>query len=96
MGLLQSPHLDVRMAAGEMIALLMEVGRGHDEEFLDDCLDDLVEKTKMLATDSQKFRAKKDRKQQRATFRDVLHYVSLFIFNQFLKENFIIPKNLSA
>ena len=76
MGLLQSPHLEVRMAAGEMIALLMEVGRGHDDEFLDDCLDELVEKTKMLATDSQKFRAKKDRKQQRATFRDVLHYVS--------------------
>lgn len=75
MGLLQSPHLDVRMTAGESIALLLESGRGHDEEFLDEYLSELTEMTKLLATDSQKFRAKRDRKQQRATFRDVLHYV---------------------
>lgn len=75
MGLLQSQHLDVRMTAGEAIALLLESGRGHDEEFLEEHISDLVESTKLLATDSQKFRAKRDRKQQRATFRDVLHYV---------------------
>lgn len=75
MGLLQSPHLDVRMTAGEAIALLLECGRGHDEEFLDEYIPELIEITKLLATDSQKFRAKRDRKQQRATFRDVLHYV---------------------
>jgi hypothetical protein len=75
MGLLQSQHLDVRMSSGEAIALLLERGRGHDEEFLEEYIDDLVETTKLLATDSQKFRAKRDRKQQRATFRDVLHYV---------------------
>lgn len=74
-GLLQSPHLDVRMTAGEAIALLLECGRGHDEEFLEENIPDLIEMTKQLATDSQKFRAKRDRKQQRATFRDVLHYV---------------------
>lgn len=68
-------HLDVRMAAGESIALLLECGRAHDEEFLDEYLTELTEMTKQLATDSQKFRAKRDRKQQRATFRDVLHYV---------------------
>jgi hypothetical protein len=75
MGLLQSPHLDVRMSSGEAIALLLERGRSHDEEFLEEYIVDLVETTKLLATDSQKFRAKRDRKQQRATFRDVLHYV---------------------
>ena len=75
MGLLQSPHLDVRMMAGETIALLMESGRDHDEEFLEEYISELVETTKLLATDSQKFRAKRDRKQQRATFRDVLHYI---------------------
>jgi Interferon-related developmental regulator (IFRD)/Interferon-related protein conserved region len=75
MGLLQSPHLDVRTTAGEAIALLLECGRYHDEEFLEEYLPDLIEATKQLATDSQKFRAKRDRKQQRATFRDVLHYV---------------------
>jgi hypothetical protein len=75
MGLLQSQHLEVRMSSGEAIALLLERGRRHDEEFLEEYIDDLVETTKLLATDSQKFRAKRDRKQQRATFRDVLHYV---------------------
>lgn len=75
LGLLQSQHLDVRMTAGEAISVLLESGRGHDEEFLEEFIPELVETTKLLATDSQKFRAKRDRKQQRATFRDVLHYV---------------------
>lgn len=75
LGLLQSQHLDVRMTAGEAIALLLESGRGHDEDFLDEYISELIEATKLLATDSQKFRAKRDRKQQRATFRDVLHYI---------------------
>lgn len=75
MGLLRSPHLDVRMASGETIALILELGREHDEDFLEDYLPDLVDATKQLATDSQKFRAKRDRRTQRATFRDVLRYV---------------------
>lgn len=74
-GLLQSQHLDVRTTAGEAIALLLECGRIHDSEFLEEHIDDLIEITKQLSTDSQKFRAKRDRKQQRATFRDVLHYI---------------------
>jgi hypothetical protein len=80
MGLLKSQHLDVRTTAGEAIALLLECGRIHDEDFLEEYIDDLVEITKLLATDSQKFRAKRDRKQQRATFRDVLHYIEEEIF----------------
>ncbi|KAG5673882.1 hypothetical protein PVAND_003889 [Polypedilum vanderplanki] len=75
MGLLQSQHLEVRTTAGEAIALLLECGRIHDDEFLDNYIEDLTEITQQLATDSQKFRAKRDRKQQRATFRDVLHYI---------------------
>lgn len=75
LSLLQSPHLDVRMSAGEALALLLESGRGHDEEFLDEYIPEMVESTKLLATDSQKFRAKRDRKQQRSTFRDVLLYI---------------------
>lgn len=35
----------------------------------------MIDVTRLLATDSQKFRAKRDRKTQRATFRDVLRYV---------------------
>ena len=75
MGMLKSPHLDVRMTAGETIALVLECGRNHDEDFLEEHLEELIETTKQLATDSQKFRAKRDRKQQRAGFRDVLHYL---------------------
>ncbi|XP_058128195.1 interferon-related developmental regulator 2 [Anopheles ziemanni] len=74
-GMLQSPHLDVRMVAGEIIALLFELGRHHDDEFLDDQLTDVIEATQKLATDAHKYRAKRDRKVQRATFRDVLHYL---------------------
>lgn len=77
MGLLQSPHLDVRMAAGETLALIIECGRSHDEEFLDEYLNDLIDAVKQLATDSHKYRAKRDRKAQRATFRDLLRYLEV-------------------
>lgn len=75
MGMLKSPHLDVRMTAGETIALVFECGRSHDEDFLDEFITDVVDATKLLATDSHKYRAKRDRKTQRATFRDVLRYL---------------------
>lgn len=75
MGLLQSAHLEVRMIAGEIFALLFESGRAQDEDFLEELLPNLIDITKKLATDSHKYRAKRDRKTQRATFRDVLHYI---------------------
>lgn len=75
MGLLSSAHLDVRMTAGEIFALLFEKGRAHDDEYLDEYLPNIIDITKKLATDSHKFRAKRDRKTQRATFRDILHYI---------------------
>ncbi|XP_035891788.1 interferon-related developmental regulator 2 [Anopheles stephensi] len=74
-GMLQSPILDVRMVAGETLALMFELGRQHDDEFLEDELPDLIEAAQKLATDAHKYRAKRDRKVQRATFRDVLHYL---------------------
>jgi hypothetical protein len=75
MGMLKSPHLDVRIVAGETIALVLECGRSQDEEYLDEHIRDLVESAKSLATDSHKYRAKRDRKTQRATFRDVVRYL---------------------
>ncbi|XP_030240336.1 interferon-related developmental regulator 2 [Drosophila navojoa] len=75
LGLLQSPHLDVRMAAGETIALILESGRAHDENFLEEEIGEMCDAVKQLATDSHKYRAKRDRKAQRATFRDVLRYL---------------------
>ncbi|KAL7741861.1 hypothetical protein ACLKA6_012078 [Drosophila palustris] len=79
LGLLESPHLDVRMAAGETIALILESGRGHDENFLEEHITELCDAVKQLATDSAKYRAKRDRKTQRATFRDVLRYLEVRI-----------------
>lgn len=82
MGLLQSPHVEVRMACGEIIAVMLECGRMFDEDFMDMYLSDLIELTTDLAKDSQKFRAKKERKAQRASFRDVLRYLEVsLIFN---------------
>lgn len=74
-GLLDSPHLDVRMAAGEVIALMLERGRQYDYEW--EASDELIEKLRQLATDSHKYRAKKDRKTQRSSFRDILKYVEV-------------------
>ncbi|XP_031639705.1 interferon-related developmental regulator 1 [Contarinia nasturtii] len=74
-GLLQSPHVDVRMTCGEIIAIILECGRVYDEEFMCAYVPDLIELTSELAKDSQKFRAKKERKAQRASFRDVLRYL---------------------
>lgn len=73
--LLQSAHLDVRMAAGEALALIFEVGRAENEAFEEDFADEVTETLKQLATDYHKYRSKKDRKQQRATFRDILQFI---------------------
>ncbi|KAG8227543.1 hypothetical protein J437_LFUL008415 [Ladona fulva] len=78
--LLSSSYLDVRIAAGEAIAVATELGRAYDADFTigpKDCDDDenLLATLHELATDSHKYRAKKDRKQQRSSFRDILHFV---------------------
>lgn len=73
--LLESAHLEIRMAAGEALALIFEVGRAENDEFEEDFAEDVSETLKQLATDSHKYRAKKDRKQQRATFRDILQFI---------------------
>lgn len=76
--LLESPHLDVRMSAGEALALIFELGRMESDDFAEDFAMDLTDTLKQLATDSHKYRAKKDRKQQRATFRDILQFIEVF------------------
>lgn len=78
-GLLQSTHVEVRMACGEIIAVMLECGRMFDEDFMDMYLSDLIELTTDLAKDSHKFRAKKERKAQRASFRDVLRYLEVIL-----------------
>ncbi|XP_076340105.1 interferon-related developmental regulator 1-like [Tachypleus tridentatus] len=73
--LLESPNLELRIAAGEAIAILYEVIREESVDFEIDNIENLCETLRQLATDSHKFRAKKDRRQQRSSFRDVLRAV---------------------
>jgi len=74
-GLLRSSDVDLRITGGEAIALILEFAYQYDEEFLPDGLDSLIESLKQLATDSTKSRSKKDRKEQRSSFRDILRTV---------------------
>lgn len=69
------------MAAGECICLAYEIGREHDVNFEADYLDDLCETLKELSKDSHKFRAKKDRKTQRASFREILSFIQVSNFS---------------
>ncbi|XP_050533857.1 interferon-related developmental regulator 2 [Daktulosphaira vitifoliae] len=73
--LLDSAYLEVRMATGELLTVLLEMVRECEDmdEYEPD--EELISKLRELATDSQKYRAKKDRKTQRSNFRQILHYV---------------------
>ncbi|KAI4503837.1 hypothetical protein M0802_001240 [Mischocyttarus mexicanus] len=73
--LLTSPHLDVRLSAGEALAVIFELGREFSYDYEEKWANSLIDELKELATDSNKYRAKKDRKQQRANFRDILRYI---------------------
>nr|CAB3255266.1 interferon-related developmental regulator 2 [Phallusia mammillata] len=76
--LLTSNNVMLRITAGETIALFYEIYRTEDSERLVRRLlnvRDLTEDLHLLATDSSKHRAKKDRRQQRSSFRDILRAV---------------------
>jgi hypothetical protein len=70
-----SADVDLRITAGETMVLLLESAYEYDEEFEPDSFDELVSNLKQLATDSSKSKSKKDRKEQRSSFRDVLRGV---------------------
>ncbi|CAG0885768.1 unnamed protein product [Darwinula stevensoni] len=73
--LLACPELEVRVTCGETLALCYEILRENDEEFELECHSALCSTLKELATDSSKFRAKKERKQQRSSFREILRTI---------------------
>ncbi|XP_059166701.1 LOW QUALITY PROTEIN: interferon-related developmental regulator 2-like [Physella acuta] len=73
--LLKNSDVDLRITAGEAIALLYELARDSEEDFEHEDEESLCELLKQLATDSVKHRAKKDRRHQRSCFRDVQRYV---------------------
>jgi len=74
-GLLLSNDVDLRITAGEAIALILEFAYDYDEEFELEDFESLTASLKELATDSNKSRSKKDRKEQRSSFRDILRGV---------------------
>nr|XP_020644794.1 interferon-related developmental regulator 2 isoform X1 [Pogona vitticeps]XP_020644801.1 interferon-related developmental regulator 2 isoform X2 [Pogona vitticeps] len=73
--MLLSDNVNLRIIAGETIALLFELARDIEEDFFYEDTDLLCTKLKALATDSNKYRAKTDRRKQRSIFRDVLHFI---------------------
>lgn len=73
--LLESEDVNMRIAAGETIALLFELARDINPDFDCDESELLCEKLGALATECNKYRAKTDKKKQRSVFRDVLKAV---------------------
>lgn len=73
--LLNSTDQELRLSAGEAISLLHEISRESDADFEMRSIDELATKLKELATYSQKFRSKKDRKVERSNFRDILRTI---------------------
>ncbi|XP_062852232.1 interferon-related developmental regulator 1 [Trichomycterus rosablanca] len=73
--LLESEDVNMRIAAGETIALLFELARDVDPEFDWDDWELLCDKLSALATDCNKHRAKTEKRKQRSVFRDVLKAV---------------------
>ena len=72
----------------------------HDEEYEPDGLENLVDSLRQLSTDSQKYRSKKDRKEQRSSFREVLKTVEdgespseqvTTLFVDFIAVNVLVP-----
>ncbi|XP_076469244.1 interferon-related developmental regulator 2-like [Babylonia areolata] len=75
--LLQSSDTELRIAAGEAIALLFDLNRYIDEGF-DESREDtdlLCDQLKTLSTESTKHKARNALRQQRARFRDILQTV---------------------
>jgi len=74
-GLLSSNDVELRITAGEAIVLILEFAYDYDEDYEYVELDSLISKLKQLATDCSKSRSKKDRKEQRSSFREILRGV---------------------
>ncbi|CAK6434767.1 unnamed protein product [Pipistrellus nathusii] len=73
--LLSADDVNMRIAAGETLALLLELAQGLDSDFLFEDMESLTEMLRALATDGNKHRAKADKRKQRSVFRDVLRAV---------------------
>lgn len=72
MFLLQTSDLSVRIAAGELLALMYELGRNVQHDFGYRDRNGVCDLIRELATEGTKHIAKKDLRQQRSSFRDIL------------------------
>uniref|UniRef100_A0A452GV86 Interferon-related developmental regulator 1 n=1 Tax=Gopherus agassizii TaxID=38772 RepID=A0A452GV86_9SAUR len=73
--LLSCDDVNMRIAAGETLALLFELARETEADFFYEDMELLTQKLRALATDGNKHRAKVDKRKQRSAFRDVLRAV---------------------
>ena len=73
--LLSSPDVDLRIAVGEAIVCLFEIACENEDLELDNVVDEAVEVMKELSKDSHKYRSKKDKKEQKSSFRDIVHFI---------------------
>jgi Interferon-related developmental regulator (IFRD) len=82
--LLETNDVDFRIAAGESIALMNEMIRDLPSQYAK-----MPEITKLclrlreLSTESSKHKAKKDKKQQKSSFRDILHSIEVRLAQKF-------------
>ena len=70
--LLDSPHLDIKISAGECLAIMYETIKAQNEEVTCDDFEDLCEKLRDLMNEAHKSRGKKDLRHQRSNFRELL------------------------
>ena len=80
MFLLQTSDLGVRIVAGELLALMYEVGRSVQHDFGYRDRNGVCDSIRELATEGTKHIAKKDLRQQRSSFRDILKTIEVNCF----------------
>ncbi|XP_027556589.1 interferon-related developmental regulator 2 [Neopelma chrysocephalum] len=73
--LLSSSSVTLRILAGETIALVFELAQDLEEDLCHQDTEFLCAQLKVLATESNKYRAKTDRRKQRSIFRDILRFI---------------------
>ncbi|XP_053932568.1 interferon-related developmental regulator 2 isoform X2 [Cuculus canorus] len=73
--LLSSSSVALRILAGETIALVFELAQDVEEDLCHQDTEFLCAQLKVLATESNKYRAKMDRRKQRSIFRDILRFI---------------------
>ncbi|XP_063204082.1 interferon-related developmental regulator 2 isoform X2 [Chroicocephalus ridibundus] len=73
--LLSSSSVALRILAGETIALVFELAQDMEEDLCHQDTEFLCAQLKVLATESNKYRAKTDRRKQRSIFRDILRFI---------------------